>query len=225
MTLRQFLIFTAITLPSCILLVLLLDQPLALFVNQYLSGGVPFFAAYTALVDAGYSKTIGLQILHLPALWVLLIAGFVVFRWVLRQRWGTVFLIVLLTHLASQASASLLKGTVHRLRPEVLLAAGYQGLGFGAATGHNDSFPSGHVAGYFSLFMPLAVAFPRWQVPLLVLPTLILLGRLVLGEHYLSDVWFSLWLVAGFTYLFGLLGRRRATNTAALMIPERAKPV
>jgi membrane-associated phospholipid phosphatase len=57
----------------------------------------------------------------------------------------------------------------------------------------------------------LAVAFPRYRGPLLALPVLIGLGRLVLGAHYLADVWFSVWLVAAFTCLFGqLLGRRWA---------------
>jgi membrane-associated phospholipid phosphatase len=46
-------------------------------------------------------------------------------------------------------------------------------------------------------------------VPLLVLPGFVALGRLVLGVHYLSDVWFSVWLVAAFTFLFGLLARPR----------------
>ena len=52
---------------------------------------------------------------------------------------------------------------------------------------------------------PLAVAFPRHRVALLLLPALIGLGRLVLGAHYLSDVWFSRWLVVALTFLFGRL--------------------
>lgn len=222
MTLRQLLTFTAVSLPACVLLILLLDQPLALFTHRHLAGSVPFFAAYTGLVDEGYAAVVKPQILRMPALWFLLIMGFIIGRWGLRQRWATLFLVVLLTHIASSLVANVLKGTVHRLRPEVLFAAGYHGMGFGAASGPNDSFPSGHVAVYFSLFMPLAVAFPRWRVPLLVLPSLILLGRLVLGEHYLSDVWFSLWLVTGFTYLFGLLARPRVTSPAAPVAAEAA---
>ncbi|OGX81383.1 hypothetical protein BEN47_05340 [Hymenobacter lapidarius] len=214
MTLRQFLIFTAVSLPACVLLILFLDQPLALFFHRYLAGGIPFFAAYTNLVDAGYDAAMRVQIFGFPALWMLLLLGFGAGRWGLRQRWATVLLIVLLTHIASQGSANLLKGMVHRLRPDVLFTSGYPGTGLWAAGPHNDSFPSGHVASYFSLFMPLAVAFPRWRVPLLVLPALILVGRLVLGVHYLSDVWFSVWLVVAFTFLFGLLGPTRAAGAA-----------
>ncbi|OGX84657.1 phosphatase PAP2 family protein [Hymenobacter glacialis] len=212
MTLRQFLAFTAVSLPACVLLILFLDQPLAFFFHRYLAGAVPFFIAYTNLVDAGYDAVVRIQLFGFPALWVLLLLGFGVGRWGLRQRWATVLLIVLLTHIASQVSANLLKGVVHRLRPDVLFTTGYSGTGLWAAGPYNDSFPSSHVAVYFSLFMPLAVAFPRWRVPLLVLPALILVGRLVLGMHYLSDVWFSVWLVVAFTFLFGLLGPTRAAS-------------
>ena len=81
---------------------------------------------------------------------------------------------------------------------------------------HNDSFPSSHTATYFSLCWPLALAFPRWRVPLLVLPGLIALGRLVLGMHYLSDVWFSLWLVVALTFLFSQLDRPRPLKEAEI---------
>ena len=54
--------FTAVPLPAWVLLILCIDQPLALFFHRYLAGGIPFFAAYTALVDAGYKALIRPQI-------------------------------------------------------------------------------------------------------------------------------------------------------------------
>ena len=62
MTLRQFLKFTTVSLPAWVLLILCIDQPLALFFHRYLAGGIPFFAAYTALVDAGYEALVRPQI-------------------------------------------------------------------------------------------------------------------------------------------------------------------
>ena len=55
---------------------------------------------------------------------------------------------------------------------------------------------------YFSLFWPVARVFPRYAAPLLLLPAPVLLGRLVLGAHYLSDVWAAVWLVVALTELF-----------------------
>ncbi|WP_201982042.1 phosphatase PAP2 family protein [Hymenobacter rubidus] len=206
MTLRQFLLFTAISLPACGLLILLLDQPLAGFIHGHFTWAVPLFAALTAAADAAHDALMA-HVVGLPVIFLALGLAFGVGRYALKKRGATLFLILLLTHEFSMVLANVLKGAVHRLRPEVQFGGGYVGSGLWAAGPHNDSFPSYHTAVYFSLFWPLALAFPRWRVPLLVLPGLVALGRLVLGAHYLSDVWFSLWLVVALTFLFGQLQR------------------
>lgn len=211
MTLRQFLVFTALTLPACALLILFLDQPLALFIHQYFGWAAPFLGTLTAAADSLHNALMK-HVLGLPVIFLALGLAFAVGRYALKRRCATLFLIILLTHEFSMVAANLLKGAVHRLRPEVQFGAGYRGSGLWQIGPHNDSFPSSHTAIYFSLVMPLAVAFPRWRVPLLVLPGLIGVGRLVLGAHYLSDVWFSLWLVVALTFLFGLLDRPRVTG-------------
>ena len=208
MTLRQFLLFTALTLPACALLIFFFDQPLAQFIHAHFAGAAPFFAAITAAADTVH-EALMTHVLGLPIIFLALGLAFAIGRYALKRREATIFLILLLTHEFSMVLANVLKGSVHRLRPEVQFGSGYVGTGLWAAGAHNDSFPSSHTAIYFSLFWPLAVAFPRWRVPLLVLPGLIALGRLVLGMHYLSDVWFSLWLVVALTFLFGLLDKPR----------------
>ena len=214
MTLRQFLLFTALTLPACALLILFLDQPLAQFIHGHFAGAAPFFAALTAAADAAHDALM-IHVLGLPIIFLVLGLAFAIGRYALKKKEATIFLILLLTHEFSMVLANVLKGSVHRLRPEVQFGTGYVGTGLWAVGAHNDSFPSSHTAIYFSLFFPLAVAFPRFRGPLLVLPGLIALGRLVLGMHYLSDVWFSLWLVVALTFLFGLLDKPRpATNEA-----------
>ena len=211
MTFRQFLLFTAISLPACGLLILFLDQPLARFVHGHLSGAVPFFAALTATADRLHDAVMT-HVLGLPLIFLALGLAFAIGRYGLKRRGATLFLVLLLTHEFSMVLANVLKGTVHRLRPEVLFGAGYVGTGLWATGPHNDSFPSTHTATYFSLFWPLAVAFPRYRGPLLVLPGLIGVGRLVLGAHYLSDVWFSIWLVVALAFLFGRLDKSRAAG-------------
>ncbi len=208
MTLRQFLLFTALTLPACALLILVLDQPLAQFMHGHFAGAAPFFAALTAAADAAHAALMT-HVLGLPIIFLVLGLAFAIGRYALKKKEATIFLILLLTHEFSMVLANVLKGSVHRLRPEVQFGGGYVGTGLWATGAHNDSFPSSHTAIYFSLFWPLALAFPRWRGPLLVLPGLIALGRLVLGMHYLSDVWCSLWLVVALTFLFGLLEKSR----------------
>lgn len=208
MTLRQFLLFTAISLPACVLLILFLDQPLAGFIHGHFTWSAPFFGALTAAADRTHDALMT-HLLGLPVIFLVLGLAFAVGRYGLKRRGATLFLVLLLTHEFSMVLARVLKGAVHRLRPEVQFGSGYAGTGLWATGPHNDSFPSYHTAVYFSLFWPLALAFPRFRVPLLVLPSLIGLGRLVLGAHYLSDVWFSLWLVVALTFLFGLLEKQR----------------
>ncbi|WP_197076769.1 phosphatase PAP2 family protein [Hymenobacter terrenus] len=215
MTLRQFLRFTALSLPACALLIFWFDQPLASFIHQHFGWAVPFFGPLTARADAIHNALMT-HVLGLPIIFLALGLAFAIGRYALKKRGATIFLVLLLTHEFSMVLAKVLKGVVHRLRPEVQFGAGYTGSGLWATGPHNDSFPSAHTAIYFSLFLPLAVAFPRWQGPLLVLPGLIGLGRLVLGAHYLSDVWFSLWLVVALTFLFGLLGRPRPARADAV---------
>ena len=206
MTLRQFLLFTALTLPACALLILFLDQPLAGFVHGHFTWSAPFFAALTATADRAHDALMT-HVLGLPVIFLALGLAFAIGRYGLKRRGATLFLVLLLTHEFSMVLANVLKGAVHRLRPEVQFGAGYTGAGLWAEGPHNDSFPSYHTAVYFSLFWPVAVAFPKYRGPLLVLPGLIGLGRLVLGAHYLSDVWFSVWLVVALTFLFGRLDK------------------
>ena len=211
MTLRRFLFFTALTLPACALLILFGDQPLAGVIHGHFAGAAPFFAALTATADRVH-EALMTHVLGLPIIFLALGLAFAIGRYGLQRRGATLFLVLLLTHEFSMVLANVLKGAVHRLRPEVQFGAGYAGAGLWAAGPHNDSFPSYHTAVYGSLFWPLAVAFPKYRVPLLALPGLVALGRLVLGAHYLSDVWFSVWLVVALAFLFGRLDKPRKTE-------------
>jgi membrane-associated phospholipid phosphatase len=195
-------------LPACALLILFGDQPLAGFMHAHFGGAAPFFAALTATADRVH-EALMTHVLGLPIIFLALGLAFAIGRYGLKRRGATLFLLLLLTHEFSMVLANALKGAVHRLRPEVQFGAGYEGSGLWAEGPHNDSFPSYHTAVYFSLFWPLAVAFPKYRGALLVLPVLVGLGRLVLGAHYLSDVWFSVWLVVALTFLFGRLERPR----------------
>ena len=207
--LRPFAYFTALTCAACLLLIIFIDQPLAQYIHQHAARGIPFFLVLTKWSDIAHESLLTTHVLGLPVLYVGPAVAYLVGRWALRKKEATLFLVLLLTHLCSIITANVLKGMVHRLRPEVLFSTGYQGAGFLATGPHNDSFPSAHTASYFSLFLPLAVAFPRYRVSLLVLPVLIGLGRLVMGAHYLSDIWFSVWIAVAYTVLFGLLRGRR----------------
>ncbi|MGI4871969.1 MAG: phosphatase PAP2 family protein [Janthinobacterium lividum] len=204
---HPFLAFTALTLVGCLVLVWWLDKPLALFLHRYATGTRPFFEAVTNAADTAYGATIMHNWLGWPVLFWVLGLGYVLGRWLLRQRAARVLLVMLLTHVSSEITANVIKVLTHRQRPQFLAGGGDAGGSFGSSGPDWDSFPSAHTAIYWGLFWPLALAFPRWRRPLLVLPVLISLERLVVGVHYLSDVWAAIWLVVAWTLLFRLLRR------------------
>ena len=51
-----------------------------------------------------------------------------------------------------------------------------------------NSFPSGHNAFFWGLFLPLAYLYPKYRIPLLVIPVFIAFARIDENYHFLSDV-------------------------------------
>jgi membrane-associated phospholipid phosphatase len=79
----------------------------------------------------------------------------------------------------------------------------------------SNSFPSGHNAFFWGLFLPLIYAFPRYRIPLLIVPVFIALARIDENYHFLSDVLASIALAALVTLVaatfFGRWLRPRTT--------------
>ena len=82
-------------------------------------------------------------------------------------------------------AGSLFKGVFGRLRPYQLLERGdWSQIWFAGG----NSFPSGHVSFFWGLFLPLAYLYPKYRVPLLVVPVFIAFARIDENVHFLSDV-------------------------------------
>lgn len=89
-------------------------------------------------------------------------------------------------------AADLSKPPFGRLRPFEAAAQGGADIWFVGA----NSFPSGHVAFYAGLFLPLIVLLPRWTLLWVLPPLFVAAARVVENDHYLSDVAASLALAA-----------------------------
>jgi membrane-associated phospholipid phosphatase len=121
---------------------------------------------------------------------LLVFAGLTVMAW---KRWtvGRLLLFIGLAHVTARFMVGIMKPPFSRLRPyEVLSADGAWHDTWFAAIG--NSFPSGHAVHFWSLFFPLALLFPRYWIPLAVLPALVSAARVLMNDHYLSDVLASL---------------------------------
>jgi membrane-associated phospholipid phosphatase len=117
------------------------------------------------------------------------------------------FLFVGSAHFLTRLTGGVLKNVFDRLRPFEVIEAGNWDWKF--FTGHGNSFPSGHAAQFWGLFFPLAFLFPRFRLPLLILPVFISIARIGVNDHWCSDVIASAALAALMTLLFVWLYRMK----------------
>jgi membrane-associated phospholipid phosphatase len=103
--------------------------------------------------------------------------------------------------------AGILKEVFQRLRPFELIKAGNWDWKF--FSGHGNAFPSGHSAFFWGLFFPLVFLFPRYRIPLFIIPVFISIARVGVNDHWCSDVIASAGLAAFITLVFIWLFRMK----------------
>jgi len=132
-----------------------------------------------------------------------------------------IFLFIGSTHLVARLIAGSLKNVFNRLRPfEVIDAGNWDWHFFGD---HGSSFPSGHSAHFWSLFLPLAYLFPRYRWLFFVIPVFITIARVGVNDHWCSDVIASAGIAALITLLFAWLYRIKTPQAAMDERPAAAK--
>ncbi len=112
---------------------------------------------------------------------------FVVFR-KRNQLWASSGLFLFSTVALSGLSADLVKYIAGRARPRLYFSEHLYGFDFFHWQYAWTSFPSGHSATAFSVAMLFALLYPRWRFAALFGGILIAFSRLVLAQHYISDV-------------------------------------
>jgi membrane-associated phospholipid phosphatase len=118
-----------------------------------------------------------------------------------------------LAHVTARFVVGIMKPPFSRLRPyEVLRGEGWHDTWFAPV---GNSFPSGHAVHFWSLFFPLAVLFPRYWLPLAGLPIVISASRVLVNDHYLSDVVASLAAAASVTWVYAKLILERCNTVTA----------
>jgi len=76
----------------------------------------------------------------------------------------------------------------------------------------SSSFPSGHGAHFWGFFFAIAIAFPRYRVPFLILALAISLARVLVNDHYVGDVVASAAIAAFVAYGYALILVPRALS-------------
>jgi membrane-associated phospholipid phosphatase len=156
-----------------------LDQPVARYLDDH---GHGLRAAWTRGLGV-VEVAAGLEVWKWFAATVLVAAGCVLVvipaaRGAARACW-----FIAAVHVVGRLTTNELKGAFGRLRPS-------QWVERGGPTFFEDgvAFPSGHVAYFLGLVLPLAVVRPRIGVPLLLVPVLVGWARVATNAHFVGDV-------------------------------------
>jgi membrane-associated phospholipid phosphatase len=104
------------------------------------------------------------------------------------KAWMRIFLAMLIALALAGVTARAIKIASGRARPSITTEAQWNGPQFRSKF---HAFPSGHTASSTAFFVALFLARKKIGAPLLLIPILIALSRMIVGAHYLSDVTFA----------------------------------
>ena len=193
---RSVLLAAVLATVLSVLSVFLFDRPIAQFVHQVGGEHCSFLLAGTGALEVIFGMTLSKFALG----FALVVIGLALLAWKARRHVAWIFLFVGCTHFIARLIAGVLKEVFHRLRPYEVLSTGAWDHQF--FTAHGGSFPSGHAAHFWALFFPLAFLFPRLRIPLVVLPIFIVIARVGVNDHWLSDTIASIAICALVTIFF-----------------------
>ena len=185
---RRFLLATALIAGICMIAgLLVLDIPIVRLIQASSIGNAPLFEHGLDALDALF----GIHVSFWLTASVMILGGAILLALARnRIRLRKLALALLGAGLVQAASIGLMmlgKTAFGRVRPMAWLESGEM---FPLWFVGGGSFPSGHGAFYFGLFLPLAAAAPRaWQRTVLLAPPLfVIAARIDMGKHFLSDV-------------------------------------
>jgi membrane-associated phospholipid phosphatase len=193
---RQLGYSVLVALVLTLLSIFFFDQPVAAFVQR--AGG-----RQSVILQEGthwLEIASGLPIAKYFLTYLLLGLGAAFFISKTSRPIAWILLFVACAQLVTRLTAGVLKGVFERLRPFEVIQAGDWDWKF--FSGHGNAFPSGHSAFFWGLFFPLAFLFPRYRLPLLIIPVFISIARVGVNDHWCSDVIASAGLAALITLFF-----------------------
>lgn len=161
------------------------DYPLARWVR---SSGIEDAAIFRVGLGA-LDVIVGMHVWYWLAASVFFAAGLIALLPALKvpRRAAIALIVAALVQTACLHTMIVMKDAFGRLRPHQVLESGDWNVIWNAGGG---SFPSGHSAFYFGLLLPLAAfATQRWlRIALIVIPVYVVLARIDLAKHFISDV-------------------------------------
>jgi membrane-associated phospholipid phosphatase len=198
-----------VTLVLTLLSIFFFDQPIAAFVQRVGGRSSPLLQNGTSVLEVLFGFTVAKYALTCA----LLAASGIFFARKSTRPVGWMILFVACAQFVTRITAGTLKNVFERLRPfEVIQAGNWDWKFFGE---NGNAFPSGHAAFFWGLFFPLAFLFPRYRIPLAIIPLFIAIARVGVNDHWASDVLASIAIAAAITLLCILGFRIKSTQVAS----------
>src|SRR3954468_19517830 len=217
---RQLLFFFLFAVSLTFLGIFLFDQPVAAFAQRAGGRQSPVFQEGTRWLEIASGFPIP-KVGRFFLAYLLLGGAAILFLARSTRYLAWIFLFIGSTHLVTRLLAGTLKNVFNRLRPFEVIEAGNWDWHFFGDRG--SSFPSGHSAHFWSLFLPLAYLFPRYRLLFFIIPVFITIARVGVNDHWCSDVIASAGLAALITLLFAWLYRIKTPQAAVDERPAVAK--
>jgi membrane-associated phospholipid phosphatase len=171
-----------------------IDKPLSIFIHHHFDEKKPFFLNFTTAFDNYSGYIIWIYILSL------IVGTMLVFK-AKYKKIGFALLTLLVANIGGTVLTSVIKSKVKRARPEIHLIQKQNNIELHQELTLNYSFPSSHTSFYLSLFLPFAILFRKYACLILIIPGIIIVGRIVQNEHFLSDVLGSVLIVSNLCFI------------------------
>ena len=214
---RRLALPALLLLAAVLLSMAFLDRPVA---RLFHPGDPQLRAFFTFITQFGLSKG---YLIATAALFVALRIAAMLARkaphaaWLLRYAYDALYLFVAVA--ASGLVADIAKVVFGRARPKLLFLDGIYGFNWGATQADYWSFPSGHATTMGALAVGLTLLFPRGWPLWLAAALLVAASRIIITEHYVSDVLVGAALGGGIAWAlwrgFGLERARIGSRIAA----------
>lgn len=206
---RRLLIFSVlVSLLLTLLCIVFFDQPVAAFVQRVDGASCAILLKGTKFLEVLF----GFPISRYAVTIALIAAGLILLPWKPTRSGAWMLLFIGCTQGTTRIIVGTLKGVFERLRPFEVIQAGNWDWKF--FSGHGDAFPSGHSAHFWGLYFPLVFLFPRYRIPLAIIPLFIVIARVGTNVHWCSDVIGSIAVAAAVTLLFSVVFRMKPGQSA-----------
>ena len=200
---RQIIYCALVGLLLTVLCMFFVDQPVAAFVQRVDGASSAILVKGTKFLEVLF----GFPISRYAITIALIAIGLILLAWKSTRSVAWMLLFIGCTQGTTRIIVGTLKGVFERLRPFEVIQAGNWDWKF--FSGHGDAFPSGHSAHFWGLYFPLAFLFPRYRIPLAIIPLFIVIARVGINVHWCSDVIGSIAVAAAVTLLFSLVFRMK----------------